>query len=835
MRLIGLRRCLRPWAKSLTSAFFLTMVFSATWAWPQPEGKTRSTRPKGAGRKASGAQLPANTKGDLPVFSGIHPHLAVTNGGGSECGIGAVVPWAGKLWYITYPAHQPKGSDDRLYELDANLNPAVRPESVGGTHANRMIHRESNQLIIGPYFIDAKGNVRGVKPSDMPGRLTAVVRHLTDPANHVYFFTMEEGLYEVDVNTLKVKMLHKDRNVGGTELLPGDHGKGAYTGQGRLIVANNGRGGALAEWNGTGDPGDPKAWTIVDRNKYTDVTGPGGLYGSPDKDSPVWALGWDRKSVLLNVLDQGRWSRFRLPKASFTYDADHGWFTEWPRIRDIGADRLLMTMHGMFYEFPKTFRVAGAAGIRPIATYHKMVVDFADWNGRLVLACDDASMFENPLLGRPQSNLWFSALDDLRELGKPIGWGGPWVGNRVRANEPSEPYLLAGFERRVVHLSHDKTSAVTFTFEIDSKGDGIWSKYASVVVPARGYAYHVIPSDVKGEWIRVKTDSAVSSATAYFHYFSSPKAADEAMFKSLPPADRPAARSEGVIRPQSDAELTLQFAADILDASGKIVEQGYYEIGGDMRLHRADNPIADGELRKKLATKQDFDVDEASVIMTEKGKRYRLPKGPDMFSNPSASGWPRGLREVVTERNLANIHGTIYEIPRAASGGLSRIKPVCTHNRLIHDFASWRGMLVLSGNLADAPADAHYVPSEDGRAGLWFGKVDDLWKLGHPRGEGGPWRETSVQANVPSDPYLMAGYDRKAVKLSHDQKRAVQFTIAVDFLGDGTSHVYNTIAVPAGQTITYSFPEGFSAHWVRVKSDTDCKATVWFTYDNAPE
>lgn len=27
-------------------------------------------------------------------------------------------------------------------------------------HANRMIHRESNQLIIGPYFIDDKGNVR---------------------------------------------------------------------------------------------------------------------------------------------------------------------------------------------------------------------------------------------------------------------------------------------------------------------------------------------------------------------------------------------------------------------------------------------------------------------------------------------------------------------------------------------------------------------------------------------------------------------------------------------------------------------------------------------------
>src|SRR5215211_2062700 len=46
--------------------------------------------------------------------SGIYPHLAVFNDTGStqdnECGIGAVVPWAGKLWLITYPPHRRTGS-----------------------------------------------------------------------------------------------------------------------------------------------------------------------------------------------------------------------------------------------------------------------------------------------------------------------------------------------------------------------------------------------------------------------------------------------------------------------------------------------------------------------------------------------------------------------------------------------------------------------------------------------------------------------------------------------------------------------------------------------------
>ena len=45
----------------------------------------------------------------------------------------------------------------------------------------------------------------------MPGRLTGNARHLTDPAGKVYFATMEEGLYEVDVKTLEVTGLDQGR------------------------------------------------------------------------------------------------------------------------------------------------------------------------------------------------------------------------------------------------------------------------------------------------------------------------------------------------------------------------------------------------------------------------------------------------------------------------------------------------------------------------------------------------------------------------------------------------------------------------------------------------
>src|SRR5205809_200930 len=143
--------------------------------------------------------------------SGIYPHLAMFNDEG-ECGTGAVVPWADRLWAITYGPHLPFGSSDKLYEITPELQQIIRPESIGGTHANRLIHGETQQLIIGPYFIDKERKVRAIPSRLMPGRLTGTARHLTDPARKVYFATMEEGLYEVDTESLAVTGLIRDAN-----------------------------------------------------------------------------------------------------------------------------------------------------------------------------------------------------------------------------------------------------------------------------------------------------------------------------------------------------------------------------------------------------------------------------------------------------------------------------------------------------------------------------------------------------------------------------------------------------------------------------------------------
>jgi hypothetical protein len=252
-----------------------------------------------------------------------------------------------------------------------------------------------------------------------------------------------------------------------------------------------------------------------------------------------------------------------------------------------------------------------------------------------------------------------------------------------------------------------------------------------------------------------------------------------------------------------------------------------------MKLERVEDPGTHAWLKAHARIEgPDFEIDRASIIVKgPDGLRYRLPRGDPYFDRPSALGWPRGIREVVTERSLFNCHGTFYELPRENSGGMARIKPVCTHNRLIHDFCSWRGLLVMSGTIAGAAGSGHYFPSGDERVGLWFGAVDDLWSLGKPRGVGGPWADTPVEADAPSDPYLMAGYDGKSVEVAHDAGGPVTFTIEVDPTGMGDWQEYGRCQADPGAAFRHVFPAGYSAHWVRLRVDRACRATAKFIYD----
>jgi hypothetical protein len=544
------------------------------------------------------------------------------------------------------------------------------------------------------------------------------------------------------------------------------------------------------------------------------------------------------------MLDGGKWHTYRLPKASHTYDGAHGWNTEWPRIREIGeGNDLLMTMHGMFWKFPKSFSAANASGIRPRSTYLKVIGDFTKWNDRVVFGCDDTanSEFLNKRKakgnlagpGQSQSNLWFVEPARIDQLGPAVGQGAVWVNEDVKGGEWSDPFLFAGYERRAVHLAHASETPVTLTFE-SSGGNGTWRPIGSVTVPAKGYVWTEFTVDQTGEWVRVKSDRDMSKGTVSFHYSNADRRTRDAdpIFKGLAKSSD-SAFTGGLVRARGENLRTLHVAAMTIDgASTKDV--GYYELDGEMKLRKVEDPTAHGWVKKNVAIPNGvINVDEASVLfIDDAGKRWRLPKGDPSLDATTGVGLTRIDREVATERDLFNAHGTFYELPAENAGGFAKVRPVATHNRRIHDYCSYRGLLILTGiDHAAAGANPHVVRSEDGKAAVWAGVVDDLWKFGKAVGQGGPWKNTRVDPDVPSDPYLMNNYDAKKIALSHDAAETVTMRVEVDPTGEGLWMKYRSFEVKPGATTEHPFPASFHAHWARVVADKPCSATAWLTYE----
>ena len=426
------------------------------------------------------------------------------------------MPWNGKLYVLNYLSHRRQdGSGTGLRVIDDQFQMIIHPDGVDGTYANRFIHYPSTQLIIGPHVISAAHEVRTVTQL-IDVRLCGTAQHLTDPDNLVYMLGMEGELFELNVHTLETRQLFDLTKELDTNGEFGCHFKDCYTSFGRLVVANNDyseadfcgeeRNGTLAEYDG-------KEWRILERKPFVCVRGRGQFTDT------IFASGWDRSSAILKVFtnrDQ-TWRTYRLPKASHTHD--HKWQTEWPRIREVEHERFLLDLHGMFYELSPWAYDGQVWGVKPISQHLWVLGDFCSWQGLLVMGADNASPArgQNELCAEPHSGLWFGKTDDLWNYGKPSGWGGPWWEDDILAGAPSDPYLMTGFDKKTLHLSHEADTPVTFKLEVDFMGNGKWREYDAVEVPAKGYKAYVFPEGFSAHWFRLRA-SASCRATAQLFY-----------------------------------------------------------------------------------------------------------------------------------------------------------------------------------------------------------------------------------------------------------------------------------------------------------------------------
>lgn len=451
-----------------------------------------------AGAALAGGQTTERTPG-LPNIG----FRADTGPARSESAVGALMPWADSLWCVTYNSHTRRtGTGLGLFRIDDRL----RAETIhlhDGTHANRFVHKQSNTMFIGPYAIDMKGNHRFIE-AFRDHRLTATLPHLTDPANRVYMQTMEGLLFEVDVQSLKHTLVVDVVKEMGLKARP--HFKGAWTGQGRVVIANNGFYAYGEEQAGLFEY-DGKRFNRLSGKPHMECA------GRMDMGQVVFCTGWDESSVLFWALVAGKWQRYRLPKA--THATQHAWQTEWMRIREVETEHYMVDIHGMFYELQPIPFEGRIWGVKPVCQHLRIIPDYCSFRGMLALAGNESTPNNdnNAVVGQPQSGIWFGKTDDLWSWGKPAGWGGPWRKTAVKAGVPSDPFLMTGFDKKMVHLRADKS--VSFDIEIDFLGDGSWEKYERVAVS--GYARHIFPSGFAAHWVRL-TPSADCTASVEFFY-----------------------------------------------------------------------------------------------------------------------------------------------------------------------------------------------------------------------------------------------------------------------------------------------------------------------------
>ena len=366
-------------------------------------------------------------------------------------------------------------------------------------------------------------------------------------------------------------------------------------------------------------------------------------------------------------------------------------------------------------------------------------------------------------------------------------------------------------------------------FEVDRKGTGTWESLRTVSAAPGSTSLIEFTNGETGEWIRVKTSGA-TRATVSFNYsdVEERSAAPNSIFTGLQAADETQAIG-GLLYGLGNDRRALGLAAEKFE-EGQKTSVGYYELDQSLNLVPKEDPEMETFIREKFAIPQNVVKVEASsvLVVDDQGRRWRFPLGTEDFTELTEKASLRIAREVATERDLFNCHGTFYELPAENADGFAKVRPIASHNFRIHDYASYRGMLVMTGIDPAAAAGDHLIRSEDGQEAVWVGVIDDLWTLGKPTGRGGPWKDTAVKAGELSDPYLIGFYDERSLSLSHDGEETVTFRIEVEPIGHGPWMLYEEVAVAPGETFEHSFPESFQARWIRFTTDKDCSATAWF-------
>jgi hypothetical protein len=195
----------------------------------------------------------------------------------------------------------------------------------------------------------------------------------------------------------------------------------------------------------------------------------------------IFCTGWDESSTLFWALVEGKWQKRRLPRPSQAFM--QAWQTEWMRIREVVTEHFLMDMHGMFFELQPHAWEGSVWGVKPVCQHLRIIPDYCAFRGLLAMGGNQTS---------PNNRR-----------------------SAIKAGEASDPFLMTGFDRKVLHVKSDKPAE--FEVQIDFLGGGDWVTYETLKTGADGYRYHAFPAGFSAHWVRI-VPKTTCTASAEFLY-----------------------------------------------------------------------------------------------------------------------------------------------------------------------------------------------------------------------------------------------------------------------------------------------------------------------------
>jgi hypothetical protein len=87
----------------------------------------------------------------------------------------------------------------------------------------------------------------------------------------------------------------------------------------------------------------------------------------------------------------------------------------------------------------------------------------------------------------------------------------------VKKIEPSDPYLMTGYDRKRLELSNEGNQPAKFTLEADVTGEGKWVPVKEFVLKPQELARHEFPNWFQAYWVRLISNQD-TTGTAQLSY-----------------------------------------------------------------------------------------------------------------------------------------------------------------------------------------------------------------------------------------------------------------------------------------------------------------------------